>query len=229
MFIRKAMVALTLAAAAGYAGADANLDDFSIAQGPVSSPGGGSPASNSSGGRTITAMLDSGANNQDAEITGGVFSSSTGDASTGRSSVRWDGAWPGFVSDLSPFAALRVDVVSWDHFAPNTLGLRLNDGTNQHKAEITPSSLSNVEFALDGATFPGVNLSSIDTIELVITDPQDNNDPLDASFAVITLTEVVAAPAPPVVPVMGGFGVLATLLGLFGIGGFFARGRKPKS
>lgn len=228
MFIRKTMMALMLAAAAGYAGADVNLDDFSINQGPVSAPAGGNPASNTAGGRTITAWLDSGPNNQDADITGGVFSSSTGDASTGRSSVRWGTAWAGFVSDMTPYNALVVDVVSWDHFAPNTLSLRLNDGANQATAVVTPTSLADISFALDNATFPGVNLASIDEVELTITDPQDSNDPLDASFAVITLTESVAPPV-PVVPVMGGFGVAATLLGLFGIGGFFARGRKPKS
>ena len=227
MPIPKLIVVTALAAMTGYVSA-ATLDDFSIAQGPISAPSDGNPAVDTSGGRTILAQRLSGSNNQDAQILNGVFSSSTGDGTTGLSSVAWGPSWAGFVSDITPFNALVVDIQSWDHFAGTSLSLTVDDGANDSTRTVSVNSLNNVVFNLDNSTFPGVNLSSVDAVTLTVTDSQANNDPLDASLTLVTLTETPPPVQPEGIPVLPPLALAIAVAGLGGVGAWRSRRRGSK-
>lgn len=213
----------------GYVNA-ATLDDFSIVQGPISAPSDGNPAIDSSGGRTLTAQRMSGSNNQDAQILNGVFSSSTGDGTTGFSSVGWGPGWAGFVSDMTSFASLVVDIQSWDHFAGTSLSLKLDDGVNDHTETVSVNSLNTVVFNLNNSTFPGVILSSVDEVTLTVTDFETNNDPLDASLTLVSLTEEVTPPPvqPEGIPVLPPLALAIAVAGMGGVGAWRSRRRGSK-
>ena len=226
MILQKIGLAMALALAVGHAMA-ITLDDFSTPQAGIRSPDDGSPATSTVNGRTISALRTSGPAHQDAEVIPGSFSSSTGDGSTGWSQVSWGSAWAGFISNLTSYGALVVNVKTWDHPTNSELSVTLDDGANHATQTIDVTGAGNVVFNLSSASFPGVNLASITDIAVRVTDTADapgEGDPLDASLALVSLTET----PPPPIPVLPPLALLFSAIGLGAVGAWSARRRSSK-